>query len=225
MRVPHRGADVAELDAVLVADILGGHPFREALEYQLDRDAAPTNGRFATIRRNHVCRLLAMPPRTCQDAPRIATSRRNQRGRLAARRAMILDTCALLFLVSGDRRLSRTVREQLGREPVRWFCAISSFEIALKHRQGKLDLPLAPLPWLRKLEQRYGLTELPLDSALCAAAAELPHYHRDPFDRFIIAAALQLRVSVVTIDPKFSQYGVEVVSGAGDDWRRGVVGS
>jgi PIN domain nuclease of toxin-antitoxin system len=46
---------------------------------------------------------------------------------------------------------------------------------------------------------------------LCTAAAELPHHHRDLFDRFIIAAALRLRVPVVTIDPKFSPYGVEVV--------------
>ena len=124
---------------------------------------------------------------------------------------MILDTCALLFLANGDRRLSRSTRQRLGREPVRWFCAISSFEIALKHRQGKLELPLTPLRWLRELEDRYGLTELPLDSALCVAATELPRHHRDPFDRFIIAAALRLRVPVVTIDPKFIPYGVEVV--------------
>jgi PIN domain nuclease of toxin-antitoxin system len=125
---------------------------------------------------------------------------------------MILDTCALLFLANGDRRLSRSARERLAREPVRWFCAISSFEIALKHRQAKLELPLAPLRWVRALEGRYGLTELPLDSVLCVAATELPRHHRDPFDRFIIAAALALRVPVVTIDPKFSPYGVEVVA-------------
>jgi PIN domain nuclease of toxin-antitoxin system len=124
---------------------------------------------------------------------------------------MILDTCALLFLANGDRRLSRSVREQLAREPARWFCAISSFEIGLKYQQGKLELPLAPLRWIRELENRYGLTEVPLDSALCTAATELPHHHRDPFDRFIIAAALRLCVPVVTIDPKFSPYGVEVV--------------
>lgn len=124
---------------------------------------------------------------------------------------MILDTCALLFLANGDRRLTRSVRERLAREPVRWFCAISSFEIALKYRQGKLELPLPPLRWLQALETRYALTELPVDSALCTAAAELPHHHRDPFDRFIIAAALRHRVPVVTIDPKFSPYGVEVI--------------
>ena len=125
---------------------------------------------------------------------------------------MILDTCALLFLASGDRRLSRSTREQLAKQALRWFCAISSFEIALKHRQGKLELPLAPLRWLRELESRYALTEVPLDSVLCTAAAELPRHHDDPFDRFIIAAALQLHVPVVTIDPKFAPYGVETVA-------------
>ena len=125
---------------------------------------------------------------------------------------MILDTCAILFLASGDRRLSRSARERLGNAPVRWFCSISSFEVALKHRQGKLELPLPPLRWLRAVEGRYGLTELPLDSALCTAAAELPHHHRDPFDRFIVAAALRLRLPVVTIDSKFSAYGVEIVA-------------
>ena len=125
---------------------------------------------------------------------------------------MILDTCTLLFLASGDERLSADARHCLAHEPVRWYCAISSFEIALKHRQGKLELPMAPLPWLRALEARYDLTELPLDSELCAAATELPDHHRDPFDRFIIAAALRLRVAVVTIDAKFAPYGVEVVS-------------
>jgi PIN domain nuclease of toxin-antitoxin system len=125
---------------------------------------------------------------------------------------MILDTCALLFLASGDRRLSRSARAQLARQPARWFCAISSFEIALKHRQRKLELPMPPLQWLRELAERYVLTELPLDSALCAHAVDLPRHHDDPFDRFIIAAALYLRVPVVTIDPKFAPYSVETVA-------------
>ena len=125
---------------------------------------------------------------------------------------MMLDTCTILFLASGDRRLSRAARERLARAQARWFCAISSFEIALKHRQGKLSLPATPLKWLSAVADRYGLTEVPLDSALCAAAAELPLHHRDPFDRFIIAAALRLGVPVVTIDPKFAPYGDEVVA-------------
>ena len=57
---------------------------------------------------------------------------------------MMLDTCALFFLASGDRRLSRAVREHLSKQNARWFCAISSFEIALKYKQRKLELPFPP---------------------------------------------------------------------------------
>lgn len=125
---------------------------------------------------------------------------------------MMLDTCALLFLASGDRRLSSAARERLSKETARWFCAISSFEIALKYRQKKLELPFPPAQWLRKVSQRYALSELPVDSALCLAAVTLPNHHRDPFDRFIIAAARRLDVPVVTIDLRFQEYGIEIVS-------------
>jgi PIN domain nuclease of toxin-antitoxin system len=125
---------------------------------------------------------------------------------------MILDTCALLFLANGDRRLSAATRARLATQPVRWFCAISTFEIALKQADGKLPLPLPAGLWMKDLAVRYALTEVVVDSALSAAAAGLPMHHRDPCDRFIIAAAQRLGVPVVTIDPKFAAYGVTVVA-------------
>lgn len=125
---------------------------------------------------------------------------------------MILDTCALLFLASGDRRLSRAARDRLGSVPVRWFCAISSFEIAVKHQQRKLHLPMAPARWVEEVAERYVLSELPVTSELCFAAAALPQHHRDPFDRFIIAGAKQLGCAVVTVDARFAAYGVEVIA-------------
>ena len=125
---------------------------------------------------------------------------------------MILDTCTLLFLANGDRRLTAATRARLRVQPIRWFCAISAFEIALKQAQGKLPLPLPALQWIDALAERYALSEVPLDSALCVAAAALPMHHRDPADRFIIAAALRLAVPVVTIDPGFAAYGVTVIT-------------
>lgn len=125
---------------------------------------------------------------------------------------MILDTCALLFLANGDRRLTAGTRRRLGALPVRWYCAISTFEIALKQAAGKLALPLPAAVWMGELAERYDLSEVLLDSALCASAALLPPHHRDPCDRFIIAAAQRLAVPVVTIDPKFTAYGVVVVA-------------
>jgi PIN domain nuclease of toxin-antitoxin system len=125
---------------------------------------------------------------------------------------MILDTCALLFLANGDPRLTAATRSRMGTLPARWFCAISTFEIARKQVGGKLSLPLPAHLWMGDLAARYELTEVVLDSALCAEAALLPMHHRDPCDRFIIAAARRLAVPVVTVDPKFAAYGVVVVA-------------
>jgi PIN domain nuclease of toxin-antitoxin system len=125
---------------------------------------------------------------------------------------MILDTCALLFLASGDRRLTAATRSKLSAAPARWYCAISAFELALKQREGKLSLPQPALAWLTDLAAHYVLAEVTLDSALCATAAALPPHHRDPCDRFIIAAAQRLGVPVVTVDPRFAAYGVPVIA-------------
>lgn len=125
---------------------------------------------------------------------------------------MILDTCALLFLANGDSRLTADTRRRLGVAQVRWFCAISTFELALKQANGKLSLPLPARVWMADIAVRYELSEVVLDSALCAEAAGLPLHHRDPCDRFIIAAARRLSVPVVTVDPKFAAYGVVVVA-------------
>lgn len=124
---------------------------------------------------------------------------------------MILDTCALLFLPSGDPRLSQETRAQLSRERVVWYSSISAFEIALKVRDKKLELPMKPDQWIKAMTDRYGLTEIPLDADLCAAAALLPLIHRDPCDRFIIATAKYLKVPVVTIDTRFRDYGIEII--------------
>ena len=125
---------------------------------------------------------------------------------------MILDTCSLLFLANGDSRLTPSTRSLLAAQPARWFCSISTFEIALKQAAGKLPLPLPALTWIHEMAERYALTELVVDSALCVAAANLPLHHRDPCDRFIIAAALRLAVPIVTIDPKFIAYGVDLLA-------------
>ncbi len=50
----------------------------------------------------------------------------------------------------------------------------------------------------------------PLDWDVCIAATELPPLHKDPCDRFIIATAKMRHMPVVTSDPSFAAYGIEV---------------
>ncbi|MCC6872672.1 MAG: hypothetical protein IT378_00070, partial [Sandaracinaceae bacterium] len=60
----------------------------------------------------------------------------------------LLDTCALLWLASGDRALSKAAREAIGAPNAPLFVsAISAFEIGIKERRGALALPLAADRW------------------------------------------------------------------------------
>jgi PIN domain nuclease of toxin-antitoxin system len=124
---------------------------------------------------------------------------------------MLLDTCALLWLAEGAKELGAAVREQIESSAVVYVSAISAFEIGLKHRAGKLVLPVPPGEWFRRIVEHHGLAVLPLDWEVCLAATELPPLHKDPCDRFIIATAKLRRLPVVTADPRFRDYGVEVV--------------
>ena len=124
---------------------------------------------------------------------------------------MILDTCALLWLATGDKKLSRAAVEQINRSPAVYVSAISGFEIAAKVSKGKLKLPLRAQDWFRRVIEHHDLTVLPLTLDICIAGVELPSLHDDPCDRFIIATAKLNDLTVVTADARFRTYGVRVV--------------
>ncbi|HEY0457343.1 MAG TPA: type II toxin-antitoxin system VapC family toxin [Verrucomicrobiae bacterium] len=130
---------------------------------------------------------------------------------MAGEQPMILDTCALLWLVSGEKKITRATLRQITEAPALYLCAISGFEIGLKVARGKLELPFAPAVWLEKVIFQHGITVLPLDLSTCIRAAELPPIHNDPCDRFIIAAAKINDLPVITADEIFEKYGLSVL--------------
>ena len=125
---------------------------------------------------------------------------------------MILDTCALLWLASGEKKISRATLKQINEASAVYVSAISGFEIAIKASREKLKLPYAPQEWFEKIIEHHGLTVLPLELNICIAAAELPPIHNDPCDRFIIATAKLNDLAVVTTDENFEKYGLTVLS-------------
>jgi PIN domain nuclease of toxin-antitoxin system len=131
---------------------------------------------------------------------------------MAAEVSMILDTCALLWLASGDKKLSRATLKEINAAPAVYVSAISGFEISLKLSKGKLELTHPVEEWFAQITEHHGLTILPLGLDVCIAAAKLPPIHDDPFDRFIIATAKLNELRVVTADDRFEKYGVTVLS-------------
>ena len=125
---------------------------------------------------------------------------------------MILDTCALLWLAEGRGKLSKAAARAIEAAPVVYVSAITGFEIGIKHRRGKLELPAIPADWFQAVLDHHGLAVLPLDLSICLRATELPAIHRDPCDRLIIATAQLHHFPVVTTDPVFREYDIEVIA-------------
>ena len=127
----------------------------------------------------------------------------------------LLDTHVWLWLQTEPERVRQEVLERL-RDPaqVLLLSAASSWEIALKHRLGKLPLPDAPDRYVPDRMRRSGTTGLAVEHAHALAVAALPDHHRDPFDRLLIAQARHLGVPLVSADPMLAPYDVELIPAA-----------
>lgn len=124
---------------------------------------------------------------------------------------MLLDMCALLWLVNAGDQLTQAILERIDVAPAVFISAISGFEIGLKYRKGKLEMPLPPEEWLKIAVNHHQLSVIALDLETCVHAAGLPPIHNDPCDRFIIATAKLHHLPVVTADSRFREYGVQVI--------------
>ena len=103
--------------------------------------------------------------------------------------------------MAGRRSLSARARAALeSSETEAYISAISGFEISVKHRRGKLELPLPPREWLAQAFAAYSLRELPITLQIAALAPEVAVAHADPCDRMIVATAQLHGIPVMTSD-------------------------
>ena len=123
---------------------------------------------------------------------------------------VLLDTCALLALADG--KLPDAAAAVLRKAPEAYVSVVNPWEVAIKVAGGKLRLLEPPVQWFRGLVDRYDLREAPLDAGLVCAAAALPLFHRDPFDRVIVALAQAHGLTVLTADENIGKYaGVKTI--------------
>jgi PIN domain nuclease of toxin-antitoxin system len=87
----------------------------------------------------------------------------------------------------------------------------SLWEMQLKTQLGKLHFNL-PLSQLIEDQQRVnGLQLLPIEPDHIYALGQLPYHHKDPFDRLLIAQALTENLPMVSADPVFKDYSVQII--------------
>ena len=121
----------------------------------------------------------------------------------------LLDTHALLWLITGDERLSETAKKSfLDQENSLFFSAASLWEICIKKSLGKLSLKSG---WLKAIQDEMKVNTiqwLPIEMLHCAELTKLPFYHRDPFDRMLIAQAMVEDMQLLSRDSRLSDYEI-----------------
>ena len=119
----------------------------------------------------------------------------------------LLDTEVWLWSLSEPDRLNDETRNLLARSGEELFLsAASSWEIAIKSALGKLPLPEPPASYVPKRMEAQGIRALAIEHSHALRVYALPHHHRDPFDRLIIAQAEAERMTILTADAAFRQY-------------------
>lgn len=123
---------------------------------------------------------------------------------------LLLDTHTLIWLFSGNPRLSPTALEAIQTEGARNLMSIASlWEIAIKVSLKKLHMGDNAVNRLVERATADGIARLPVEPSHCTAVAELPMHHRDPFDRMLIAQAQHEGLAIVSADPALDAYEVE----------------
>ena len=128
---------------------------------------------------------------------------------------VLLDTQAWLWMQASPGRFSETALEILN-DPASelYFSAASSWEIAIKYTLKALDLPAPPAEYVPDRMRSSGVIALPVLHAHTLQVAGLPHHHRDPFDRLLVAQSQLENLPLLTSDRKFEPYGIRIIPAA-----------
>jgi PIN domain nuclease of toxin-antitoxin system len=120
---------------------------------------------------------------------------------------IVLDSHIWFWWVNSEhQRLSASLLAAIENDPVVGVSPVSCYELALAHRRGRLELPLPAKEWFALALTGSGIELLPLTPGICARAVALTDVHRDPFDRIIIATALELDAGLGSVDNYFASY-------------------
>ena len=125
---------------------------------------------------------------------------------------VLLDTHTFLWWITDNKQLSATSRDVIGNSQNELFLsAASGWEMAIKARIGKLELPANFEQFIAEQLQQNAITGLPIQMSHALHVYTLPVLHRDPFDRLLIAQSQLENMPILTIDPQVGQYDVEVL--------------
>ncbi|ELP53663.1 PIN domain protein [Microcystis aeruginosa TAIHU98] len=120
----------------------------------------------------------------------------------------LLDTHALIWFLENDPQLPQTTRNQIETTPTIFVSIVSLWEIAIKTNIAKLTLSV-PFNAIEANLIALGITQLPIAFADLEIYLSLPLHHRDPFDRLLIAQAINYSLTLISQDPHMDAYLIQ----------------
>ena len=125
---------------------------------------------------------------------------------------VLLDTHTFLWWITNNEQLSPTARDIIGSSQNELFLSVASgWEMAIKARLDKLELPDNLEQFITEQLQQNGIAGLPIQMSHALHVYTLPTLHRDPFDRLLIAQSQLETMPILTIDPQIGRYDVETI--------------
>ena len=125
----------------------------------------------------------------------------------------LLDTHALLWWVNDDDRLDARAREVIATAERVVVSDVSLWELIIKCGVGKLTLNPDAGKWFERHTAASRFGELAISRAHLRGVQTLPMHHRDPFDRILIAQAINEDIVLVSADSVFLLYPVQRIWG------------
>ena len=120
---------------------------------------------------------------------------------------ILLDTHIFLWLIDDSKRLSDKFCQAIQNPSnERFLSVVSIWECVIKYQTGKLNFSTSPETYLPMERRKHLIKTLTVEENTIAQLIKLPLMHRDPFDRLIMAQALQHELVIMTEDKEILAY-------------------
>lgn len=123
---------------------------------------------------------------------------------------LLLDTHTFLWQCSDPEKISKTaLRSMDSQKSSLWVSVASLWEIGILISLNRIKLDVSIRRLVEQSLRDAGVSVIPIEPNHIDELVSLPFFHRDPFDRLIIAQAKSMRATVVGKDDVFDRYGIE----------------
>lgn len=125
---------------------------------------------------------------------------------------VLLDTQIFLWWIMDSPLLLQPARDIIADGSNELFLsAASGWEIAIKTRLGRLQLPDIPERFIPEQLSRNNISSLPVLMSHALRVYHLPSHHQDPFDRLLVAQSQLENLPILTADPNIAKYDVQII--------------